>query len=462
MKITLPKLITNTNNNYNSKPVYSNLAPLARDTVSFSSRAKFVSSDIADAPTLSSCIDVKENAKVAESILKSIFSRYINPLVDYNKTNNTQKYPVADSSTRIKTPRSILEKVVSKHSRLREKESIHFSKTIANAIYNKYPELNSDMSKQMLSAKVLGIVRDNNNWTSSKSPYEAANEHLSTIIPMLEKNNFFKNRALSESESQELKESISKSIHDNTPSVGTARIKPDCIYGIKHYANDIVGGRIILSEPNPKYVQNVIDQLYEAVKSNDIKVISIENHVPNPNMLPKGKNISDYEYATDSQLKKFANDCGCEYIRNLSVSGYCGIHINAEFPQITARNGFDNKYCGYKAEIQIIGKDVAELKDVEDLCYKLKDNKYSISKKYDKFKKYFLKYYNKSDDIKKAFDEYTYAAYLAQRSLPYNVNVTNKFPTIKELGFEGRVPKELDFNKLFRLKNQCDEEAEAE
>ena len=95
-----------------------------------------------------------------------------------------------------------------------------------------------------------------------------------------------------------------------------------------------------------------------------------------------------------------------------------------------------------------------QLKEVEDLCYKIKDNKNAIHRGYQTFVDYFKKYYK--DDIKEAFDDYTYALYLAQRALGPEERKDNSFPSIKELGFENRVPEELDFNKLKKIKDGCD------
>ena len=46
--------------------------------------------------------------------------------------------------------------------------------------------------------------------------------------------------------------------------------------------------------------------------------------------------------------------------------------------------------------------------------------------------------------------------YLAQRTLPPFAKHSEYFPSIAELGFEGKVPNELDFNNLKDLKDKCD------
>ena len=55
--------------------------------------------------------------------------------------------------------------------------------------------------------------------------------------------------------------------------------------------------------------------------------------------------------------------------------GYNAIHMTVKFQP--------NKYGETYAEIQIMGSDIAALKDVEDLTYKIRCNK-AIQKKYPK------------------------------------------------------------------------------
>ena len=178
----------------------------------------------------------------------------------------------------------------------------------------------------------------------------------------------------------------------------------------------------------------------------------IENNIPDPDKLPKGQSLSDYVYASDSTLHSLKKVSGAELITNKSKSGYTAIHINVDFSDCDFAKR-DPRYSGFKGEIQIIGREVEELKEIEDLCYKLKDNKNAIKAEYKPFKKHFEKYY--VGDTRQAFDDYTYKLYLAQRSLPNKVR-GQKFQTPEQLGFADLVPEQLDFNYLDKLKNDCD------
>ena len=116
-----------------------------------------------------------------------------------------------------------------------------------------------------------------------------------------------------------------------------------------------------------------------------------------------------------------------------------------------------NKFNGYQGEIQIMDANIEDLKDVEDLCYKLKDNKNNIGPEYSMFKNHFKKFY-KLPEVKEAFDKYTYDLYLSQRMKSLEKKKKDKvhFSTIEELGYGETLPAELDYNLLFDIKKLCE------
>ncbi|MCD7780263.1 MAG: hypothetical protein LUH05_06280 [Candidatus Gastranaerophilales bacterium] len=326
--------------------LYPNLAPLDKDTVSFSGSRKLSGSHMASAPSNILCTRVEENAEPARYYLELVFDKYIKPLKD-EPSNPKKNSPIIGYSTRIKSSNSIREKVATKFAE----------------------EENSDYN-------------------------------------------------------------------------------PSSINGIKHYSNDIVGGRILLNNANPANMSSIIEAFKLAVKEGVLKITSIENYFPKEEMIPDGKYSTEYEYASHEQLKSLAKAANAEFINVPSKAGYLAVHINVDLSD-PVFNKCNKSFNDYNGEIQIICKSVEKLKDIEDLCYKIKDDKIP-NKAYKPFKDYFLKYYNK--DTKDAFNEYTYKLYLYQRLNPGSTN----FPSIKQLGFEGRVPPELDYNILKKLKYSCD------
>ena len=235
-------------------------------------------------------------------------------------------------------------------------------------------------------------------------------------------------------------------------------ISPSSITGIKHYANDIVGSRIILEDSNPRYIELVFDALQRAVDDGLLKINSIENNIPDKNKLPNGATIQDYEYATQEQLENFAKATGGELQTNITKTGYIAIHINVDLSDDMFK-AYGGSFNGFSGEIQILGRDVEQLKDVEDLCYKLKDNKNAYRRVYEPFNKHFAPLYAK---YKKDFDEYTYKLYLHQRASSKK-RKTSTFPSPSELGFtETQIPPQLDFNRLLIKKRDCDQDKQVQ
>lgn len=126
---------------------------------------------------------------------------------------------------------------------------------------------------------------------------------------------------------------------------------------------DVMGFRIVLREHSPKNVEKVLKQLALAVKQGDLNIIEIENY-----LLPDGRG-----YCSTKVLEKLASVCNPNELDiNLTKkikSGYPAIHIGIKTKE------------GYIGEIQIMGKDVEDVKDLDDWFYKILDHK-PLKKKY--------------------------------------------------------------------------------
>ncbi len=428
---------------------YPNLAPLSKDTVSFTGRGKLIAESMVDAPPERTCRQVEQNAEPARFYLENVLDKYLKPLTQESSYSNPKDFPVLVYTTRIKKSTSIREKVVSKYSKVYNSEADEFSSRVVDELM-KYFDFSNGITREDLIKEVK------KNIASKVPPYEFVSYYLSRIMSELGNDKILDLSKYSDERIKQIIDQITDMFEDTPKSQhieGSTYIDPTTIKGVKHYANDIVGARITMKESDPEYTRLVLSALRNAVDDGLLKITSIENNLPDPKKLPAGKEISDYAYAKEYQLKSLAKAADAKLIRNKSKSGYLGIHINIDLssPIFSCYNGI---FDGYTGEIQILGTDVEQLKDVEDLCYKLKDDKNAIQAKYKPFKTHFKTFYN--DKTKDAFEDYTYSLYLAQRSLPPYSKRSDVFPTIEELGFGGKVPKELDFNYLKKLKEKCD------
>ena len=149
-----------------------------------------------------------------------------------------------------------------------------------------------------------------------------------------------------------------------------------------------------------------------------------------------------------------------QVINNTKSTGYMALHLDVDLsdPDYKVKNN------GYSGEIQIVGYDIAQLKDIEDFCYKMKSDKdiKSGHYAYKPLSEHFRKLYRDNPDypnLEENYEKYTAEAYLIQRKKePIEGNKKRKYslPSIEECGFQDKIPKGLDFNTLESIKNCCD------
>ncbi len=223
--------------------------------------------------------------------------------------------------------------------------------------------------------------------------------------------------------------------------------------------HDIVGARIILGNNQKGSADKVIDRLIECVEDGKLKIIEVENHLP-----PDKK----YQYASQSKLRELARASSQKYgimVReriSYNETGYTAVHLLVEFPN------------GITGEIQILGKNVAVFKELEDIPYKVLQGK-SIKAEYKEIKEVLSSILPVSDDIlssenieraklRKEFIDYTTAAYKHERDKKFlSPSVTFPLPTFLTLYEFSKISKKtihldpaLDFNNLYRLKTAAD------
>ena len=230
---------------------------------------------------------------------------------------------------------------------------------------------------------------------------------------------------------------------------------------IKKAVHDIVGARIIINRVDKEKNSVIIERLISLVKSGKLKIKEIELLTP-----PNDEGIKPYFEDYDlERLKKEVNKQGKYHIEKIkktpSPSGYSALHLDIDLHD----DNIPSKNAGFEGEIQIIGTDVAYFKDLEDCCYKIKQDKNIKGghPAYYPFIKHLKKWlYGENDKIneknKELFDEYTHKAYIIQRKKDPQAQDYNRthLPTIAECGMQGVIPSEFDFNYLQRIKEYCD------
>lgn len=219
------------------------------------------------------------------------------------------------------------------------------------------------------------------------------------------------------------------SICEKTASVGVST-KAE----IKEQLGDIIGARLVIRDASK--ADEVLKKVIEGVKNNDIKIFEIENYRPEPK----------YSYFTKKQLDSLEKICnkmrtnGVTRTEKSIPSGYTALHLSAYLPN------------GFKGEIQILGIDVEKVKEIEDLLYKLKNNK-SLPPHYKVIEDEFIDL-KTNKPLQRAITAYSKEQYIAARERePYPAKL--KRPK-KFLPAPNYVPPEYDFNRIWKMKTNCD------
>ena len=222
---------------------------------------------------------------------------------------------------------------------------------------------------------------------------------------------------------------------------------------VKSHMTDIVGARIILKNSSIENVDKVIARITKAEQNNDLQIIEIENYRPEPEIDREGNITHSYAYSSPNALRKLKAEIDKKGTmiskRDEDIpSGYMAIHLLTKLPN------------GFTGEIQIMGSDVAELKEIEDLCYKIKSGK-SVDKKFASVEKTLQPLKNSDDTIlRREFNNYTRNAYKYQRDkepLPAGENVHRPFLAIPDY-----LPSKLDFNNIYDEVVKCEKNGNIE
>lgn len=227
---------------------------------------------------------------------------------------------------------------------------------------------------------------------------------------------------------------------------------------VKGTLTDIIGGRIVIGDSTKGAADMVLANLAQSVENGDLKIIEVENHTPiNRN----------FQYAKAETLNKFAKTCGAKYGKDFAIkssqnqSGYTAIHLLVQFDD------------GYVGEIQILGCDVLQLKELEDISYKVLRNK-SISPKYEPLRALFEPMLRideesgtsdkKAKKMREDFMRYADASYKHERmkgNSPRNKKtIIPVFLTLDEFRASSKkkvnLPDEVDFNNIYKMKSIID------
>lgn len=205
---------------------------------------------------------------------------------------------------------------------------------------------------------------------------------------------------------------------------------------------DVGGARIVLRSFSQEDVGKIFDALGNMVKKG-FKFTEVENYRVDP----------QNSYVSQKTLDKFEALCHKhkQYPRITSKglpSAYTAVHVGVELPK------------GKIIELQIMGKDVEQAKEIEDFFYKWRCKK-DFDPKYKPIQHLFKKLLPRLDDFQQeTLDRYISDSYLHAFKLPEK-SARSKLNVEKDyfLPFPYSLPQELSYVNLHKMIEECNKKA---
>lgn len=223
--------------------------------------------------------------------------------------------------------------------------------------------------------------------------------------------------------------------------------------GILQKMTDLNGVKLVLRDGSRKGTNIALERILEAVQKKQLIVREIENKRPIVSMGKKGFEAEKYDYASVDYMKNFAKKVNVKYNHlepDYTKMNYPAIHMLLEIPK-----------TNFVFELQIMGKDVALYKDLDDILFKILNNK-EVDKKYKPIIDR-IKPLNEpgNADLKERFNMYRGNVFIFQREKAPHIGTkrTEYFlpPKNEFAGYD--VDDKFDMNELYRLMQECDKKA---
>lgn len=190
--------------------------------------------------------------------------------------------------------------------------------------------------------------------------------------------------------------------------------------------NDIISGKIILDNGTKQEGNKILSKLKKAIKEKRIEITEIGLFGVNTNT----------DYADNNRVNAILEEMNsrgkaCQKITNRKANGFHSIIVKIPLED------------GFTGTLEIMGKEVAKLKEVEDILHSFKKGT-PVDSKYDKLKE---AYKQLSDDELSNLRNYTKLAYTTARSDELFGRTSDKFVSVNEF----KLPAIFDFNSIAKM-----------
>lgn len=210
----------------------------------------------------------------------------------------------------------------------------------------------------------------------------------------------------------------------------------------KDEIRDIIRGRIILDTPlNEDGANCICNALKKAVNEKKIKIVNIKSYYEMDKKYTQGYDLAYIPFKSLLKLDDAVTEKYGESVFRSGTpreNGYNAVHIIFELTN------------GYYAELQIMGKNVEKVKEMEDIIYKIKGNK-SVPEKYREVLEAYNKFVKGKSAREKELNEYTRRVYNAERLKELGKYENTEQKEFLPLPANSKLPRIFDFNNLAKI-----------
>lgn len=233
----------------------------------------------------------------------------------------------------------------------------------------------------------------------------------------------------------------------------------NCKAEILDFMTDLNGAKIVMRDGRKKAVQKVLSRFIPEIEKGEIELLEIENKRPIVTKKLKRTDKEKYDYASIDFLEKMQR-VQEETWENLDLKERPTVSFNMnDFTELNySAIHFLFKLRGEPRpfELTILGKDVNELKDLDDKLFKILNNK-NVDKKYKPLVDIVAPLKEPANKIYLGrFNQYRSEAFLFQKEREPNTFLHRSGTPSYFLPLSSNLPPELDLNNLNRIMLECD------
>lgn len=236
----------------------------------------------------------------------------------------------------------------------------------------------------------------------------------------------------------------------------------NCKAEVLDFMTDLNGTKIVMRDGRKKYVEKVLSRFLAPIERGEIELIEIENKRPHTTTSMKRYAKEQYDYASIDFLEKLQHtqeekweSLGLKEKRtvrfdmsDLTEVNYSALHFLFKLP------GEPRPF-----ELMLMGKDVHDLKELDDKLFKILNNK-DIDKKYKPLVDIVQPLTEPGNkEYLEKFNQYRGDAFIFQREKEPNVFAESLDAPAYFLPLKYNLPPVYDLNNLNRIMLECEKTA---